>query len=99
MGDGSGSGKESEWDGQDLVARPDVIGHQRQSQGIGTGRASDGVPCPAVRGHGRFELPDGLAQDQFLGLTDLCDCGHCRFADLVELGTQIEEGYPPLGDR
>ena len=55
-GDGAGGGKEGEGAGDDLIARPDLQGHQGQQQRIGARGDADAVLALAVGRHARLEL-------------------------------------------
>ena len=61
--DGAGGGEKGERRHDDFVARPDLQGVQRQQQGIGAGRAADGVRGPAIGGHLALQGRDLRAQD------------------------------------
>ena len=90
-GDGAGGGEEGVGRGDHFVARPDVLGHQADQQGVAAGGDGDGVRAAAVRGQLGLALGHGRAEDALLALQHGVD-GRADFvADRGVLGLQVEQ--------
>jgi hypothetical protein len=76
---------------EDGVARPDIVGHQRDAQGIGAARHADSVRSTGQPREGGFELRDLGAEDVAAGGQHLGDAGIDRLLDAAILGLQVDE--------
>ncbi len=82
--------KEGKGRGDDLIARADVQGHQREQQSIGAGRYADAGRRPAVARDLLLESVHVRAQNKMLAGAHLVDGGHDFGPNLGKLSLKIE---------
>ena len=76
----------------DLVARLEVQGPERQQQGVGAARAGDGMPDVRKRRDRLLQRRDLGAHDEGLALDDGAQGRLDLIANRVVLGDQVEQG-------
>jgi hypothetical protein len=91
--DRAAGGEEGVRRGDDLIAGRQVDGHQRQQEGVGAGRAADGVGRAHVFADLRLQAADLGAHHEALGLQDLPDDRLDLVADRLVLGAQIQRRH------